>query len=65
MTEEGITISASDEHPENIPREISVIVLGILIFVRDEHWEKQEEPIEVTDSGILNSFKPMHPLKAE
>ena len=37
---------------------------GIVICVKDEHPEKTQYPIEVTDDGIVICFNDEHPSKA-
>lgn len=50
-------------HPLNILLPNDLTDEGIETFLNDRQLEKEEDPIEVTDSGINNSFKFEHPEK--
>ena len=65
VTEEGIVISASDEHSLKAELPIEVTEEGIVIWTNDEHPLKAEFPIEVIEDGIAICDKDEHPLNAK
>ena len=53
LTDDGIEIWVSDEHPLKVHRLISAIVEGIMISSSDEHRSKHDSPSQVIDEGIF------------
>ena len=57
-------MSVSDEHPLKTPKQISVTLFGIVIFVRLQQSLKAPKQIFVTLFGIVIFVSDTHPLKA-
>ena len=64
VTDAGIVILVSEEHPRKAPSPISVRLFGRMTLVREEQLQKTLSSILITPSGMEKVVSFPHPQKA-